>query len=165
MLGAAGLHAHLAAAARSAMSFACLGEAAGLGTVSPVIHRLLHPRYGPWVSVRAVLLLQGRPFGPIADASIAATFQPCGTCARPCLKACPAGVHDGSGHSHFELCHGHRAAGGCSTACQVVRTCPIGSGERAPAAIEVERHREDQQRLQRRYGRGLWSALRRTLGR
>jgi hypothetical protein len=135
------------------------------GTVSPVIHRLLHPRYGPWVSVRAALLLRGQPFGPIADAAISATFQPCSTCARPCLQACPAQVHDGAGHSSFDRCHEPRAAGGCTDCCQVVRTCPIGSSERAPADVERARHGEEREQLQRRHGRGLWSTLRRTFGR
>jgi hypothetical protein len=165
MLAAEGLRALAADPARSAMSFACLGEAAGFGTVSPVIHRLLHPRYGAHVSVRAALLLRGQPFGAIPDASIAAHFQPCSACARPCLNACPADVHDGAGHSRFERCHQHRRDGGCAPGCQVVRACPVGSAERPTAEIQLERHREEQQRFERRHGTGVWNAMRRALRR
>lgn len=80
----------------SRLPFTQLGEAAGLGTVSPVTGLLLHPQFGPWVRIRAVVLADGRPFGPIADASISERFQPCCGCSRPCVTACPVGVHDGA---------------------------------------------------------------------
>jgi hypothetical protein len=164
LLRAAGLRARAAGAVRSSISFACLSEAAGFGTVSPVIQRLLHPRYGPWVSVSAVLLVEGQPFGPIADASIAGEFQPCSTCSRPCIAACPADVHDGKTGSQFDRCHDHRQGGGCSTGCHVVRMCPVGADQRMTEDNELEWHRRESLRLARRYGRGLLWSLRRTFG-
>jgi hypothetical protein len=152
-----GLRVRVASPLRSSISFACLGEAAGLGIVSPVIHRLLHPQFGPWVTVHGVLLVSGRPFGPIADASIAETFHPCCKCHRPCVEACPAEVHDGHGESDFGRCHEHRHAGGCGDACLVVRACPIGSGQRVEAAREADRHRDESRLLAVRHAHGFWA--------
>jgi hypothetical protein len=68
------------------LSFSCLAEAAGLGTVSPVSGLLLHPEYGPWLQLCGALLIDGRPFGEIGDASIADRFNPCCGCTKPCLE-------------------------------------------------------------------------------
>ncbi len=163
-LRAAGLQVRAATPTYSRLSFACLGEAAGLGIVSPVIHRLLHPRFGPWVTVQGVLLLSGRPFGPIADASIAASFHPCCKCERPCVAACPATVHDGHGNSDLGRCHDRRHRNGCGSSCSVVRSCPVGADVKVALAHEAERHRFESQLLARRYGRGLLHSLRRWLG-
>lgn len=143
------------------LSFCCLGEAAGFGTVSPVIHQLLHPDFGPWVSMRAALLIEGQPFGAIADASIAEKFQPCAGCPRPCIAACPAGVHDGVGESLHRICHGHRREGGCDGGCSVRRACPIGADLRCDSEEERHRHAEDLRVLSRRFG--PWSSLFRFL--
>ncbi|MGE3172396.1 MAG: hypothetical protein AB7O97_07190 [Planctomycetota bacterium] len=164
VLRTAGLRARAVPPVRSAVSFAALGEAAGFGTVSPVIHRLLHPRYGPWVAVAGVVLVEGQPFGPIPDASIAHRFQPCCKCARPCVTACPTEVHDGHGGQRLDRCHDQRQAGRCASSCHVLRTCPVGADLRAPATVEQLRHRRDSLRLARRHARGLWWALRRAIG-
>ncbi|MBL8726033.1 MAG: hypothetical protein JNK49_18450 [Planctomycetes bacterium] len=90
-----------------------LAEAAGFGTVSPVNGLLVHPHYGPWVSLRAALLFEGRPFGPVADAAVTDRFQPCCSCKQPCRTACtePECAADGSG-------------------CRC--RCPVGSEHRVP---------------------------------
>lgn len=76
---------------RHKLSFARLADAAGFGTVSPVTGMLLHPEFGPWVRVHDVLLLEGRPFGQVHDASISDQFQPCCKCdGQPCLEPRPA---------------------------------------------------------------------------
>src|SRR5262245_27755617 len=105
------------------LNFVRLAEAAGFGTVSPVSGLLLHPEFGPWVRVRAALLLDGRPFGPVADASITDRFQPCCSCAKPCLTACPASVHDGLGNQDLARCAEHRHSGGCASGCGCGRAC------------------------------------------
>jgi hypothetical protein len=76
--------------AQRELSFARLAEAAGLGTISPVTGLLLHPHFGPWVAVWAALLVDGQPFGQVADASLTDEFQPCCTCKQPCREAHPA---------------------------------------------------------------------------
>jgi hypothetical protein len=89
--------------AQRQLSFARLAEAAGLGTISPVTGLLLHPQFGPWVSVWAALLLDGQPFGQVADASLTDDFQPCCTCRQPCREvhpaasACPIGTEHRAG--------------------------------------------------------------------
>jgi hypothetical protein len=117
---------------RTCVSFSRLGEAAGFGTVSPVTGHLVHPEFGPWVTLRAALLFEGRPFGEVADASISDRFQPCCTCRQPCLKpsseVLPADPVP------------PRHQGPCTVACRCRCGCPIGRehrdgiGEDAPSA-------------------------------
>lgn len=159
-----GVRARMAKPLRSALRFACLAEAAGLGTVSPVIHRLLHPQYGPRVSICGVLLVEGQPFGEIADASIADRFQPCCKCSRPCVDACPAKVHDGCGNTDLSRCHDEGMNGSCTDQCHVVSRCPIGQGHVVPAAVQKQRQEFEVLRLAARQGKGLWHVLRRVLG-
>ncbi len=166
MLVAADLDARLVTAADDGgLRFPRLAEAAGFGTVSPVINRLLHPDYGPWVSVFGALLLPGRPFGEIADASISATFQPCCACPRPCLAACPAGVHDGQGGTDLRACAEHRHADHCADSCSVRRACPIGAEHRYEPEEERHRHRQRTQAMERDFGLGPWRFVPRFLRR
>ncbi|MCA8950105.1 MAG: hypothetical protein KDE27_11430 [Planctomycetes bacterium] len=77
------------------LSFPRLADAAGFGTVSPVTGLLLHPKFGPWLRVHDVLLVEGRPFGQLGDASISDSFQPCCKCdGQPCLEPPQAPVLD-----------------------------------------------------------------------
>lgn len=116
---------------RTCVSFARLGEAAGFGTVSPVTGLLVHPEFGPWVTLRAALLFEGRPFGDVADASISDRFQPCCTCRQPCLQPTQAAPREDAGPN--------RHSGPCNAACRCRCGCPIGVehrngvGEDAPA--------------------------------
>ncbi|MEY4984288.1 MAG: hypothetical protein RIR62_2554 [Pseudomonadota bacterium] len=54
--------------------------------------------------------------------------RPCGTCAAPCLTACPAGALTGAGYD-VPACHSHldtEAGGAClSGGCLVRRACPV----------------------------------------
>ena len=149
------------------LSFARLAEAAGFGTISPVSGLLLHPLFGPWIGVRAALLLDGRPFGAVADASITDRFQPCCTCSRPCISACPAQVHDGEGHQDLARCGAHRHEGNCASSCKSRIACPVGAGHRDAPDENAHRHAQTLGELQRTYGLGLWrfvpSFLRRQL--
>lgn len=164
LLRQAGVRARIAQPMQSRLRFAALGEAAGLGTVSPVIRRLVHPDYGPRVMVGGVLLIEGRPFGPVADASIAERFQPCCNCKRPCITACPGEVHDGDGEVDEGRCIEERKRGACADACLVVRSCPVGAGEAMPASVEAERHRFDLHRTQAMRGNGWLPVIRRWFG-
>ena len=100
------------------LSFARLGEAAGFGSISPVSGFLVHPHFGPWIGIRAVVLVDGHPFGPIVDASITDRFHPCCGCSRPCVDACPGDAH---------------SAGNCNTSCLRRTACPVGAEHRAVA--------------------------------
>jgi hypothetical protein len=163
-LSRAGHRARVAEPMQSRLRFAALAEAAGLGTVSPVIHRLLHPQYGPRVMVGAVVLVEGSPFGTVADASIADRFQPCCHCSRPCLTACPSERSTGHGHVDEQQCTTERKGGGCADACNVVRSCPVGAGQAMPIDVERERHQFELHRALAMQGRGLLPALRRWIG-
>ncbi len=147
------------------LNFARLAEAAGFGTVSPVSGLLLHPEFGPWVSVRAALLVDGRPFGPVADASITDRFQPCCNCAKPCIAACPAAVHDGFGNQDLGRCVDHRHQGGCAAGCSSRTACPVGAEHRDGVGDEVHRHTDAMVAMQRRFELGVWRFVPRFLRR
>lgn len=147
------------------VNFPQLAEAAGFGTVSPVIATLLHPDYGPWVSVHGAVLVEGAPFGPVADASVVDRFQPCCTCERPCLQACPVGAHDGEGNSSLHVCASHRHAGNCSDGCSVRRACPVGAEHRYEPAEEAARQAQRRAVLERQFGLGVWRFVPRFLRR
>lgn len=140
----------------SRLRIGCLGEAAGFGTVSPVSGLLLHPIYGPWLRVRAVLLLEGMPFGPVDEASISERYQPCGPCARPCVPACPASTFDGVGHHDLGGCATHRHAGGCANGCSVRVACPVGAEHRDAALGGTPGHVLPLGSLRRWFGLGVW---------
>ncbi|HEX5051558.1 MAG TPA: hypothetical protein VFZ65_07300 [Planctomycetota bacterium] len=105
------------------LSLARLAEAAGFGIVSPVSGFLLHPEFGPWVSLHAALLFDGQPFGLIPDASITDRFHPCCTCARPCVSNGPVAAGDAKPVSGPCPAHGDASCGSRSF-------CPIGAEHR-----------------------------------
>ena len=121
-----------------ALDFVRLASMSGLGRVSPVMGLLLHEEFGPWVSLRGVLLLEGYPFGAI-DAK-PSTFDPCTPCSKPCVTACPAEVFDGKGVVDLARCASHRLGGGCDTGCDARRACPVGADARYGADEEAFRH-------------------------
>jgi hypothetical protein len=96
-----------------------LGEAAGLGTVSPVSGLLLHPEFGPWVTLRAALLFAGHPFGPVPDATLVERFQPCCGCRQPCTTGCST------------------TPGNCPPNCHGRCACPIGNEHRSPVVEDA----------------------------
>ncbi len=138
------------------LPFTQLGEAAGLGIVSPVTGLLLHPEFGPWVRIRLVLLVDGQPFGPIADASISDRFQPCCGCSQPCVAACPVGVHDGHGGQDLGRCATHRHDGNCASHCSSRAACPVGSQHRDGDGEHAHRHTHSLPTMRRWFGLGVW---------
>ena len=155
-LSRGGHRARLLDARRPRMNFGQLAEAAGFGVVSPVSGLFLHPEYGPWVRMRAALLVPGTPFGEIADASIVDHFQPCCTCLRPCIAACPSAVYDGEGNSDRERCAGHRHQGGCLSGCHSRIACPIGVEHGDAEGFMVHAHSMSRRTMQRWFGLGWW---------
>jgi epoxyqueuosine reductase QueG len=139
------------------LNFLQLAEMAGLGTISPVIGLLLNPDFGPWVSLRAAVLVAGNPFG-LDERNRSEPFQPCLTCHKPCLVPCPVGVFDGRGNADFRACGKHRHGGGCTNGCDVRRACPVGEEHRYGAEEERFRHAYSYYTLRRAYGFG-WRKL------
>ena len=140
------------------LNFLQMAEMAGFGTVSPVIGLLLHPEYGPWVGLRAAVLARGEPFGPPELRPRPEPFEPCLTCSKPCVAACPVGVFDGHGGANFRACGDHRHKSGCSTGCEVRRACPVGAHNRFGPAEENFRHAYSYFALRREYGYG-WRGM------
>lgn len=148
---------------RATLNFGHMGEMAGLGTVSPVVGKLIHPEFGPWVDILCAVLVVGEPFGGQWEREVLPSFQPCLTCARPCVPACPAKVHDGQGHSDLRRCAQHRHSGGCSEGCDVRRACPIGAEHRHAPEEETLRQSWGLAALRRQHGLGVWRFVPRSL--
>ena len=133
---------------RHTLNFRQLGEMAGFGVISPVIGHLLHPEFGPWVSLRAAIVCGGAPFGPV-DAAPLADFEPCNVCKRPCVAACPAGVYDDADRPALVRCADWRIAGGCEGRCESLRACPIGAEHRYSPEEEAFRQAYSMFRIRR----------------
>lgn len=143
---------------RCTLNFLQLGEESGFGTISPAIGLLVHPRFGPWVSLRAAILVQGQPFGDSAwSHSIACEYQPCTGCKRPCLEACPADAYTERGFPpDLDKCISHRQTGGCTRGCDVRRACPVGADYRYGPDEERFRHSYSLFAMRRMFGLGWW---------
>lgn len=115
-----------------ALSFMHLAECAGLGRPS-LLGVLVHPEFGPWMALRAALLLPSILTAPRpADG-----FDPCPTCVeRPCIAACPGGAVGAAGWD-VPRCIAHRLSGpgdGCDAGCHARIACVLGRPHRYPAA-------------------------------
>lgn len=95
-----------------------LAELAGLAALAPS-HLCIHPDYGPWLALRAVVILPVR--GPEQRPPI--RREPCASCARPCLPALDAAVAAG-GATHDGLIANWRLWLGVRDA------CPVGTAHR-----------------------------------
>jgi hypothetical protein len=140
-----------------------LAEAAGLGVVSPVSGLLLHPEYGPWLRMRGAICCDGLPFGPIEDASLVERFQPCNTCERPCVAACPAHGDEATTVADAAQCADHRHRGGCADACASRAACPVGIAHRDCAGEDMHRHGADLETVRRWMGLGPWGLVPKSL--
>lgn len=134
-----------------ALNFMQLAEMAGWGTISPVLGILLHPDYGPWVSIRAAVLIEDAPFGAV-EAEEQLPFQPCLRCDQPCVRACPVGVYDGLGAARLEVCAQHRHEGHCGSGCDARRACPVGVVHRYGVDEEGFRHAYSLFAMRRHFG-------------
>jgi hypothetical protein len=117
--------------AGDAVSFTRLAELAGLGHPS-LVGVLVHPVYGPWIALRAAILVRERLEAPRP----AAGFDPCPTCSdRPCIAACPGKAVGAAGWS-VPRCGAHRARPDdpCATRCHARVACVLGPEHRYPEA-------------------------------
>ncbi|MCP5060635.1 MAG: hypothetical protein GY937_28395 [bacterium] len=109
-----------------------LGRAAGLGWPSR-LGLLLHPRRGPWWSLRGIILttLPLLPGAPLPGSG------PCSGCPAPCTEACPAAAPQAEGFS-IQRCAGTRQAPEpCGSTCHARRACPIGKIQAYPREAEA----------------------------
>lgn len=110
-----------------------LAERAGLGTPGRV-GVLLHPVYGPWMSIRGVVFVRERlPF------ESAEPFDPCPGCPAPCQDACHGRVIRPEGVD-VEGCYRARLTlPECALRCDARRACVIGP-EHAFSPEQVAHH-------------------------
>jgi len=101
--------------------FSALAVACGLGVPSR-LGILLHPRFGPWFSIRA-LVLTSKPIAPTASHD----WDPCTGCAAPCADACPSERAFRSHHFDVEACFAQKlTTPRCQTRCDARRACVYG---------------------------------------
>jgi epoxyqueuosine reductase QueG len=114
-----------AADAELHLDFRLLGAIAGLGAASR-LGLLLHPRFGPWLGLRAACFLA------CALPESAATPDLCAGCPAPCAAACPGGAFP-AGRWDVDRCSAfHTESAVCESSCQSRRACPVGGDERYP---------------------------------
>ena len=116
--------------------FVALGRAAGLGAPSR-LGLLLHPEYGPWMSLRALMLLPlTLPETPALDG-----FDPCRDCPAPCSTACPGEALAAEGFDIGRCAATRRRVPGCALKCDARRACVLGGGHRYDDSAEAHHMR------------------------
>lgn len=116
--------------------FVALGRAAGLGAPSR-LGLLVHPEYGPWMSIRGVLLSDE----PVPTAAPLEGFDPCPDCAAPCARACHGAALLPGGFD-VPRCAATRAVEpACALRCDARRACPLGVRHAYPPAAEAHHMR------------------------
>lgn len=119
------------------VSFMRLGDCAGLGRPS-LVGVLVHPTYGPWIALRAALLV-AESFALPRDTD---GFDPCPTCVeRACIAACPAGAVTACGWD-IPTCAESRARADdpCAARCHARFDCVVGRAHRYPADALAYHH-------------------------
>jgi hypothetical protein len=116
--------------AADGVSFPRLAELAGLGRRS-LVGVLVHPVFGPWIALRAALLVPVELDAPRP----AEGFDPCPACVeRPCIATCPGGAVGAAGWD-VPRCAAARSAevDPCAGACHARVTCVLGRAHRYPS--------------------------------
>ena len=128
-LGAAGIRYTLAypfGENALALDFAALGRIGGAG-VGSLLGILIHPVFGTWMSLRAAIITDAELAeydGPLEG------FDPCPSCDKPCIAACPAHTVSESGWDWRACMEWRLDTDVCSERCASRVACPWGSRER-----------------------------------
>lgn len=109
-----------------------LGGRAGLGAPGR-LGLLLHPRYGPWLGIRA-LLFTSRPLPASAPDP---GFAPCDGCPAPCAGACPGDAVRETGFDGAACLDTSRRVPSCRVGCAARRACVVGQEHRYDADAEA----------------------------
>lgn len=139
------------------VSFMHLARAAGIAGPS-ILGVVIHPRYGPWMALRAAVLLDQEVSLPPQ----APGFDPCPTChERACMTACPAGAVAPVTGWDIPTCIQHRlrAETDCVDYCRARYDCVYGREHRYPldelqyhqrrSFVEMRKHFEESSVLSR----------------
>jgi ferredoxin len=116
--------------------FVALGREAGLGGPSR-LGLLLHPDFGPWMSIRAVVLTPLE----LPETQPLSTFDPCRGCAAPCARACPGRAVVGERFDVSRCVATRRREAACRLRCDARRGCVIGPEHRYADAAEAHHMR------------------------
>jgi hypothetical protein len=113
--------------------FVALAQAAGLGAPSR-LGLLVHPVYGPWLSLRAVLLsgLDWPAGGPLPG------FDPCRGCPAPCASTCHGAAVAAVGFDVSRCASARRSDPRCALRCDARHACVLGQAH--AYAAEAEAH-------------------------
>jgi epoxyqueuosine reductase len=130
------------------VSFMHLAHAAGLAGPS-ILGVMIHPHYGPWIALRAAVLLDLECSAP----PVAAGFDPCPTCTeRACITACPATAVTSEKGWDIPTCVHHRlqVTTDCVDYCQARYNCVYGREHRYPPD-ELQYHQRQSFAEMRKY--------------
>jgi hypothetical protein len=113
-----------------------LGVEAGLGVASR-LSLLVHPVYGPWLSIRAAVLTPHR----LELTTPLEGFDPCTGCPAPCADACHGGAVPPTGF-RVDRCGETRAREpACDLRCDARRACVVGPEHAYEAGAEAHHMR------------------------
>jgi len=129
--------------------FVALGRASGMGAPSR-LGLLLHPRFGPWLALRA-LLVTDRPLAPTRGARV---FDPCPSCSAPCASACHGAAVAPLRFEVDRCWRTRREDPECRLRCDARRACPIGAEHAPDREMEAHHMRASLPYLWSRRGRG-----------
>ena len=104
------------------LDFVKLGILGGIGVPS-ILGILLHPVFGTWISLRGAIItdIEFEDYdSPLVN------FDPCPSCTKPCITACPANTVSEKGWD-WESCMRYRLdSDTCSGKCSSRLACPYG---------------------------------------
>jgi epoxyqueuosine reductase QueG len=101
--------------------FVALGHAAGLGVPSR-LGLLIHPEFGPWLSLRAAILCE-RTLVPTPEL---VRFEPCAGCPAPCAGACHGEALAGARFDTAACLATRLREPACKARCDARRACVYG---------------------------------------
>ncbi len=107
------------------VDFRPLALEAGLGWHSK-LGLLMHPRYGPWLGLRAACFTTDA--FPVTGALGGA--GPCAECPAPCIPACPGGAMRAEGIDIRRCAASHDETDACASTCHSREACPEGAEHR-----------------------------------
>ena len=117
------------------LDFMLLGELAGFGVPS-LLGILLHPEFGSWMSMRGAIIsdLDFTSYDkPLID------FDPCPSCSKPCITACPANTISFKGWDWNKCMNFRLNSSTCESNCFSRRACPYGK-EHQYSEDQLEHH-------------------------
>ena len=116
------------------VSFMHLAQVAGLARPS-ILGVQIHPTYGPWLALRAAILIDQNLKALPALSGPAQDFEPCSSCVeRPCMATCPAQAISAEEGWDLPSCVQHRleTRTDCVDRCHARYNCVYGREHRYP---------------------------------